>query len=423
MKQCHTVIVIEDDGDLRQLVASLLSRAGYVVEATGDPRDGVEAVRRGTPDLVLCDISMPEMDGYAVVQALRSDPGTCGVPIAFLTARREFTDRVRAFRSGVVDYITKPVTADALLRRVDGIVHGASLRLEVPGGGPAALRDPARALLPLAEPGRLHEDMVLSEPPVDAFGELPAALRQIVIADDDPVFRSTLSAVFTGCGFTVREAVDGLETVSQVLDEPPILLLVDVQMPRLDGLEVCRTLRRRALTRRLPIVFLSGFDDVRERAAGLEAGGDEFLSKRTSMRELLLRVQLPLQRYTRPAGAEADLVQGRIDSLGAPGILQFCLLTGLTGTLTAAFGGRAVLMGFESGRLLSADSGASHGPDAVFEFLTWEQGTFAFEKGAPAAGTAVREPLAALVREGCRRVDDGPNGTGAWMTEAGPAGA
>ena len=128
MSELHTVVIIEDDEDLRGLVASLLAQAGYRVDAIGDPRLGVDVVRKERPDLVLCDISMPAMDGYAVVQALQSDPVTRDVPVAFFTARREFTDRVRAFRSGVVDYITKPVTAETLLSRVGDIVRTAKPR-------------------------------------------------------------------------------------------------------------------------------------------------------------------------------------------------------------------------------------------------------------------------------------------------------
>ena len=129
MTELPSVLIIEDDEDLRGLIAGLLAQAGYRVDATGDPRQGVHVVRNDRPDLVLCDISMPAMDGYAVVQALQSDPSTRDVPVAFLTARREFTDRVRAFRSGVVDYITKPVTAETLLTRVSDIVRSAKTRL------------------------------------------------------------------------------------------------------------------------------------------------------------------------------------------------------------------------------------------------------------------------------------------------------
>jgi DNA-binding response OmpR family regulator len=404
----RTVVIIEDDGDLRGLVTAVLSQAGYRVGATGDPRRGVDLVRKEQPDLILCDIAMPQMDGFAVVRALQSDAATRRVPVVFLTARHEFTDRVRAFRFGVVDYITKPVTSETLLSRVDGILGGLD-------GRPGILKGDAPILL--EEVGRDgptgHEDIVLHDPsppgddlPLPDFSEISQPLREIVIADDNAAFRSTLAGVFERCGFQVREAADGMEAVRRVLEKPPSLLLVDVRMPVLDGFEVCRRLRNYALTRHLPIVFLSAFDEFEERAAGLEAGANEFLSKQTSLREMLLRVQLQLQRYNRPAtGGGETALHGRIGFLGAPGVLRVCLLTSLTGNLTATKGRQIISMGFDAGQLLSADSADTHGREAVFEFVTWEHGTFVFTVGAPHAGTPIGEPLNALVLEGCRRID------------------
>ena len=315
--QQRSVVIIEDDGDLRGLVAAVLSQAGYRVGATGDPRRGVDLVRKEQPDLVLCDIGMPQMDGFAVVQALQSDATTRRFPVVFLTARREFTDRVRAFRFGVVDYITKPVTSETLLSRVDSILGGLD-------GRPVILKGDAPVLLEVVpagqadgaghDPSRPADDL-----PLPDFSAISQPLREIVIADDNEPFRSMLAGVFEKCGFQVSEAADGLEAVRRVLEKPPSLLLVDVHMPVLDGFEVCRRLRNYALTRHLPIVFLSAFDELEDRAAGLEAGADEFLSKQTSLREMLLRVQLQLQRYNRPAhGVERPPCTGASDSWAHP---------------------------------------------------------------------------------------------------------
>lgn len=305
MPQPHRVVIIEDDGDLRGLVAAVLSQAGYRVGATGDARQSVDLVRQEQPELILCDIAMPDMDGYAVVRALQSDPATRSVPVVFLTGRREFADRVRAFRSGVVDYITKPVTSESLLSRVGDIVGGSNRRA---ADGETAILLGSDLSSPLMrregdEPTVIDDGTILSDPsgaPVPDFSEVPAALREIVIADDDPAYRSALAAVFARYGFRVRETANGIETVRRVLETPPALLLVDVRMPALDGFEVCRQLRACDLTQRLPIVFLSGYDEYESRAAGLEAGANEFLSKRTPLRELLLRVQLQLSLAGKP---------------------------------------------------------------------------------------------------------------------------
>src|SRR5687768_6225092 len=101
----------------------MLRGEGYVVVSTGNPEAGHELVRREQPDLVLCDIAMPEMDGYSVLKAILADPATAGCPVIFLTANQEFSERVRAFRFGVVDYVTKPFTRAVLLRKIEQVLH------------------------------------------------------------------------------------------------------------------------------------------------------------------------------------------------------------------------------------------------------------------------------------------------------------
>src|SRR5262249_51646822 len=122
----RTIAVIEDDPVILSLVQNVLGSGGYRVVATGDPTTRLPMRGREAPDLVLCDIVMPNMDGYGVLKALQSDPATARFPVVFLTANREFSERVQAFRFGVVDYITKPFTRDVLLRKVQRLLHGLS---------------------------------------------------------------------------------------------------------------------------------------------------------------------------------------------------------------------------------------------------------------------------------------------------------
>lgn len=112
------ILIIEDEQDVLDLLEMILDSEGYSTTATADPNEAVALAKRDAPDLVLCDIAMPETDGYAVLEALQADPATADFPIMFLTGRHQFTERVRAFRSGVVDYMTKPFTRDTLLGKI-----------------------------------------------------------------------------------------------------------------------------------------------------------------------------------------------------------------------------------------------------------------------------------------------------------------
>ena len=112
------VLVVDDTPENLQLMHALLRERYRVLLANG----GVAALRLARleprPDLILLDIMMPELDGYAVCEALKADPETAPIPVIFLTARSQVADEERGFRSGCVDYITKPISPPTLLARV-----------------------------------------------------------------------------------------------------------------------------------------------------------------------------------------------------------------------------------------------------------------------------------------------------------------
>ncbi len=109
------ILVIEDQAPMRRNLALLLELEGYTVLTAPDGRAGVETARREKPDLVICDIMMPELDGHGVVRALRSERETALLPFIFLTAKGEKDDVRAGMQYGADDYLTKPVIREDLL--------------------------------------------------------------------------------------------------------------------------------------------------------------------------------------------------------------------------------------------------------------------------------------------------------------------
>jgi diguanylate cyclase (GGDEF)-like protein len=116
----HRVLVVDDDRNLRKIIATNLELAGFFVETAADGREALEKIEVVLPEVVLLDLMMPHMDGYEVARRIRShqNPTIANVPIIILTAKGETEDKLRGFEAGADDYITKPFGPQELLARV-----------------------------------------------------------------------------------------------------------------------------------------------------------------------------------------------------------------------------------------------------------------------------------------------------------------
>jgi two-component system cell cycle response regulator len=405
------IVVIEDNLDIANLLQSLLHSAGHHVVSINESKGAVELVRREEPDLVLCDIAMPEVDGYGVLKALQADPETARYPVVFLTAHREFSERVRAFKMGVVDYVTKPFTRETLLRKVDRILRGLERRGDAepqeagPGGVPRAAT--AAGAGAVADDPRDPEQLPESAGNLPPFGALPEMLRTVLIADDNTVFRSFVQNLLSQHGFTVHTASDGETALALALDKRPWLILSDVSMPVVDGFELCRRVRATTLIRHTPFVFLSGWDDYRDRQRALQIGADEFLSKQTPVRELLIRIHLLLQRYS-DAGSSSrkPAMEGSIEVVGAAGVLQMWHQGRLSGVCTVRSGTQVFEARFRDGEIVYAEQGDASGAAAVYSFLGWSHGVFHFVPERVESGEPIGASFDQLLLEGCRLLDE-----------------
>src|SRR5258705_13399911 len=117
-----SILVIDDDESIRQLLKLHLSAAGYGVHVAEDAIAAGYIVLRSVPDLIICDVNMPHMDGFEFIAALKADKTVPNIPVIFLTSMEEADHRGKAL--GAVGYITKPVRADKLLSLVAQHVAG-----------------------------------------------------------------------------------------------------------------------------------------------------------------------------------------------------------------------------------------------------------------------------------------------------------
>jgi CheY-like chemotaxis protein len=250
------------------------------------------------------------------------------------------------------------------------------------------------------------------------FNAVPAMLRTVLIADEDAAFRKYLAMPLVAQGFTIYEAADGSAAWQLAVQNRPWMILADISMPEVDGFEFCRRVRNHPLLSRMPVLFISGSDKYKERYRALQIGADDFLSKNMPIRELLMRIQLLMARYSdlsasgeqEPGTTEvAGAFQGRIEVFGAPALLQMCAQGRLTGLFTALAedaANTATVMGFREGDIISATAGSKTGADGIYAFLAWEKGSFKFTPGDPGEGAPLAQSVEHLLLEGCRMLDE-----------------
>src|SRR5229473_2704273 len=121
-------------------------------------------------------------------------------------------------------------------------------------------------------------------------------MERVLIVDDDPDIQKLVSYNLIEAGFRISTAATGLAALEAVQDQPPDLIILDIMLPDLDGLEVCRKLRQQEKSRRIPIIMLTARTQEVDRIVGFELGADDYVMKPFSPRELVLRVKSIFRR-------------------------------------------------------------------------------------------------------------------------------
>ncbi|HKO27147.1 MAG TPA: response regulator [Solirubrobacteraceae bacterium] len=117
-----TILVADDEEDLRELVAYRLSRSGYNVIGAEDGQEALELAAERTPDLMVLDVMMPKLDGYELTRRVRAEAALRSIPVILLTARSQESDIDRGFEVGADDYLKKPFNPDELVARVRAVL-------------------------------------------------------------------------------------------------------------------------------------------------------------------------------------------------------------------------------------------------------------------------------------------------------------
>ncbi len=257
------ILVVDDSLTVRMNLAETLTAAGFAVTACATLGEARRELAAGAFALVILDVLLPDGDGIELLAELRAAPPTAGIAVIVLSSESEVRDRVRGLTGGADAYIGKPYEPGAVVAR-------------------------ARELI-----GRA--------PPPGETGDL------VLVIDDSPSFCAALAEALEAAGYRAAAAGSGEEGLRRAAELRPCALVVDGQLPGIDGAAVIRRVRLDAALRHLPCLLLTGSEDRGAELRALESGADAFARKEEDVAILLARLAAILRNAEPPQAPQAPV--------------------------------------------------------------------------------------------------------------------
>jgi len=228
------LILLADDSPLiHRHTAPILKEAGYEVASAMDGAEALALCRARAPDLVILDIEMPELDGYAVCTRIKSDPALGHVPVLICSSLGEAHNLEAGFDVGADDYLVKPVVPEELLTRVTQLLAGT----------------------------------------------MPGSRERILVVDDSPALRHYVADCLARQGFEIFTAENGRVGLEVAIELKPALIVSDYEMPEMTGFELVHALKQIPATRNIPVIMLTARESKRDMAQMRAAGASAYLVK------------------------------------------------------------------------------------------------------------------------------------------------
>ena len=261
-----TILIVDDEQLICDLLRAVLGRQGHEVITASNGREGLELFKQHRPRFTLLDLRMPEMNGIEVLKNIRAiDPKAA---VMILTAWGSDALERQARQLGVMDFLSKGLALDVLVAAME-----------------RALPKPAKA--PAAAPSA---EAATGEPPAVVSPAAPAATDSILVVDDESPVCELLHRFLSLRGYRVRSANDGPQALAAVEQEVPMLIVLDMNMPGMNGVEVLRKLRSKKYTGGV-ILLTTGQDDKLLEEA-LDLGSVDVMGKPVDLERLALAIQV-----------------------------------------------------------------------------------------------------------------------------------
>ena len=260
------VLIVDDSLTVRMDLAAAFEEAGFQPILCGSVAEGREAFARQGVAVAVLDVLLPDGDGIELLTEMRGSASGSKMPILMLSTEADVKDRIRGLKTGADEYVGKPYNAKHVVGR-------------------------ARQLL-------------------RANGVKAADRTTILIVDDSITFREALSEAFKGAGYAVLTAQTGEEGLVSIAAWRPSVVVVDGQLPGMDGASVIRRVRLDAALRGIPCVLLTGSEQRDSELQAFEAGADAFVRKEEDVEVILAKIAAVLRGTAASRNVEVGSLLG-----------------------------------------------------------------------------------------------------------------
>lgn len=275
------ILVIEDNPANMELMTYLLRAFGYQPMTAPTGELGLEAAVRDEPDIILCDIQLPGIDGIEVMRRLKGEAGVT-VPVVAVTALSMVGDRDRLLSAGFDGYIGKPISPETFVKQVEAFV---SENLHATG----------------PSPGRSHAE--------SAQARLPRTQASVLVVDNSHLNLELLQSLLPPFGYRVVAAANVREALERARETTFDLIVSDLHMPAEDGFDFLREVKADPDLRDIPFIILSAtvWKDS-DRSKGVEMGAAKFIARPIEPQALLDEIESVLNQRNsaRPNGDDTD---------------------------------------------------------------------------------------------------------------------
>jgi DNA-binding response OmpR family regulator len=275
------ILVVDDEPQNLELIEAMLLPSGYEVLLAGRGEEALRLARERKPDLIVLDLMMPGMSGFEVCARMKTDPQTAGIPVLFVTALHQLSDKERALAAGGDDFLTKPFQRAELLTRVEALLKVRHLNRDL---------DRALAYLHELEVARHAQEPRRAAPPPSPAPEAGV----ILVVDDEPLARRLFTDVLNEAGYVTHAAENGQQALEIARREAIDVVLLDIMMPGMSGLEVLAKLGEVAPDS--PVIIATAHPTSENAIAALRLGAFDFIVKGFKNEVMLATVARALDR-------------------------------------------------------------------------------------------------------------------------------